>query len=62
MAFAEELIEEIECDFFVAKSREETKLADQIEREVELELHKSIQEELAGNLSPTCAQRLIDEC
>jgi hypothetical protein len=30
------------------------------EKEVEAELHIAMQQELRGNLSPTCAQALID--
>jgi hypothetical protein len=51
---AQDLIDEISGD------SPQANLYREIEQEVEAELHIAIQQELEGNLSSNCAQRLID--
>ena len=51
MGFAQNLIDEVDVDYDDFKKKC---------RIVELEVHKAIEQEMSGKLSPQCAQRLID--
>lgn len=60
MGFAQDLLDEIELETNPLAEKKEPSWSLQVEQEVEAELHVAIQQELAGNLGPDCAQSLID--
>jgi hypothetical protein len=60
MGFAQDLLDEIGLETNPLVEKKEPSWSPQIEQEVEAELHIAIQQELEGNLSSNCAQRLID--
>jgi len=62
MGYAQDLIDEVrlEEDTVEEKHDEYGKWSPQVEEEVEAELCIATQQELEGNLSSVCAQKLID--
>ena len=75
MGYAQDLLDEIEFEEYHGQKAiraeeievvvdmnmtKKFKDALEVEKEMEAELHTAIEQELSGNLSPDCAQALID--